>query len=392
MATDPVELATALVRAPSVTPRDHGCQTILIRHLEALGFTIHRLRFGQVENFYARRGQTAPNFCFAGHSDVVGPGDASLWRSPPFDARVADGELVGRGICDMKGALAAMAVAVEGFLTAHPGFGHTAAPGSLSFLITGDEEGDALDGTVRVLDWLQQRGETLDWCLVGEPTASAVVGDCVKNGRRGSLNGRIVFQGIQGHVAYPHRALNPIHAALGALKELADHVFDTGNADFEPTSVQFTGLSAGDGSTNVVPGLCEAAFNIRFNTEQTPASLTATLQTILDRAVAAVPGGRFSYHLETTVSGLPFRSRGGPLLEAIHRVRGTQAPPLELSTGGGTSDARFIARVCPQTFEWGLVGTTMHKVDERCPVADLHHLTALYQRLLEELFDATSSA
>ncbi|MBF0425286.1 MAG: succinyl-diaminopimelate desuccinylase [Magnetococcales bacterium] len=422
---DPVALACELVQVPSVTPDDHGCQAILMRQLETLGFVIHPLPFGAVKNFYARLGSSGRHFCFAGHSDVVTPGVASQWRFSPFAGTIADGLLHARGVCDMKGALAAMVAGVARFLAKRPDF---ADHDTLSFLITGDEEGEALDGTVRMLEWLQARGETLDYCLVGEPTSTAVLGDCIKNGRRGSLNGRIVIAGVQGHVAYPDLATNPIHAALSLLDPLARHVFDTGNTDFSPTSLQFTAIQAGGSATNVIPATLTAAFNIRFNTEQTPKSLEGTLRRLLDAALfqfqikmatrrqrvsdetvhvgygeeqtrqptklpldmeleLVTQDPRLTYTLELAVSGLPFRTAGGELLDALRRavVSVTGLKP-RLSTGGGTSDARFIARVCPETVEFGLVGTTMHKVDERCPVKDLEQLAAVYCRLLEEVF------
>ncbi|MEO5371821.1 MAG: succinyl-diaminopimelate desuccinylase [Magnetococcus sp. DMHC-1] len=383
MIHNPLPLAIELVQTPSITPADHGCQEILIRHLAALGFTIHRCRFGVVDNFYARLGSTGRNFCFAGHSDVVTPGATDQWQFPPFAGSLHNGHLIARGICDMKGALAAMVTAVARFLAERPDF---AQHDSLSFLVTGDEEGDAVDGTVRILEWLASRQESLDYCLVGEPTSSAILGDCIKNGRRGSLNGRLTLHGVQGHVAYPHLAANPIHAAMTALDHLTRHAFDAGNADFDPTSLQWTAINAGGSATNVVPATLTAAFNIRFNTEQTPATLEHTLRHILDQAVAAC-GPRFSYTLDLTVTGLPFRTPEGPFLAAMRRaIRSVTGQEALLSTGGGTSDARFIARSCPQTIEFGLVGTTMHKINEQCPVADLEQLTRVYHHLLGEIF------
>ncbi|MBF0177305.1 MAG: succinyl-diaminopimelate desuccinylase [Magnetococcales bacterium] len=383
MLPDPVALAIDLVQSPSVTPSDHGCQEILLRHLEAMGFAIHRCRFGQVENFYARLGHTGQNFCFAGHTDVVTPGDQERWQAPPFAGTILDGQLIARGICDMKGALAAMVTATARFLAERPDF---ARDNSLSFLVTGDEEGDAVDGTVRILEWLGARGEKLDYCLVGEPTSTATLGDGIKNGRRGSLNGRLRVQGIQGHVAYPHLAINPIHAAVTLLAPLVHHVFDTGNADFSPTSLQLTSIQAGGPATNVIPDGLMAAFNIRFNTEQTPGTLERTLRQILDTAVAA-EDARLTYTLDLAVTGLPFQTSGGSFLAALRRaVQAATGSDPQLSTGGGTSDARFIARVCPQTVEFGLVGTTMHKINEQCPIADLERLTRVYHRLLQEIF------
>ena len=379
MAPPLLELASALVRTPSISPDGgSGCQELLIDALKPLGFTIHRLPFGRVDNFYARLGSRGKNFCFAGHSDVVGPGETGQWRSDPFAAEVRDGILTGRGACDMKGGLAAMVGAARGFLARHPGF---ADHDSLSFLITGDEEGDAEDGTVRVLEWLAERSEGLDYCLVGEPTSAERLGDCLKNGRRGSLNGELTIRGRQGHVAYPHRADNPIHRAAPLLAQLAAIAFDSGDDHFPATAMQFTNIRAGDGATNVIPGRLQAGFNIRFSPASSPDSLEAAIRGCLDR------GGLSGYELTMKLSGLPFITPGGPLLEAVRGgIRQTLEIEPELSTGGGTSDARFIARVCPQTIEFGPVGRTMHQIDEQLPVADLEALAKVYQQALEQLF------
>ncbi len=373
-----VQLASALIRTPSITPADHGCQGLLTQALERMGFTIHRLRFGEVENFYARIGERGRNFCFAGHTDVVPAGDPSQWRSDPFAAEIKDGILTGRGACDMKGGLAAMVHAAETFLRDHRSFTER---DSLSFLITGDEEGDADDGTIRVLGWLNDRHEKLDYCLVGEPTSVERLGDCLKNGRRGSLNGEITIQGRRGHVAYPHLADNPIHRAMPVLARLATVRFDDGSPHFPATGLQFTRIRAGDGSSNSIPGRLQAAFNIRFSPASSPESLEATLREILDQ-------GDFSgYKLTTKLSGLPFITPGGDLLTALREtIRSTLGITPESSTGGGTSDARFIARVCPQTVEFGLVGRTMHQANEQLPIADLEALAAVYRQLLERLF------
>ncbi|WP_085442557.1 succinyl-diaminopimelate desuccinylase [Magnetofaba australis] len=374
---DPLEIALELLRAPSITPEDHGAQDILIRHLEDLGFTIHHLRFGDIENFYARIGETGKNFCFAGHTDVVPPGDATKWRSQPFAADIVDGLLIGRGACDMKGGLAAMLAGAARFLTERP---HFAQHNSLSFLITGDEEGDAVNGTIKILDWLNERGETLDYCVVGEPTSAAVLGDVVKNGRRGSVNGVITIRGMAGHVAYPHLAKNAIHLAAPAIAAISAIEFDQGNQYFQPSSLQFTRIEGGGAATNVVPGALEARFNIRFSTEHTPDSLEALIREKL---------ADLDYDLTMTVSGLPFLTDGGELVESMCEVvRNTTGQQAELATGGGTSDARFISQVCPQTVEFGLVGQTMHKVDECVPIADLETLTEVYRRLLEKMFSS----
>ncbi|MBF0187667.1 MAG: succinyl-diaminopimelate desuccinylase [Magnetococcales bacterium] len=393
---DPLPLAQALIQCPSVTPEDHGCQDILIWRLEALGFTITKLRFGRILNFYAVRPiladstettTTTPNLCFAGHTDVVPAGDPKSWSADPFGAEVRDGWLIGRGACDMKGGLAAMVAAVERFLNDPP---QGITGGSLSFLITGDEEADAVDGTAKVLEWMEQHDAIPDLCLVGEPTSAAILGDGVKSGRRGSVNGVITIKGVQGHVAYPQRANNPMHAALPALATLAAVRFDEGTADFEATRLQFTEMASGDATTtNVIPGEMRARFNIRFNTQHTPESLEARIRQALD-AMTEDPDVR--YDLEMNVSGLPFLSQEGQLLDALTQaVTSVTGKPPVRSTGGGTSDARFIARYCPQTVEFGLVGQTMHKVDEATKVDDLYGLTDIYHAFLTRVFTSGDS-
>ncbi|MBF0131880.1 MAG: succinyl-diaminopimelate desuccinylase [Magnetococcales bacterium] len=375
------KLARALVKIPSVTPMDGGCQRLLIQHLERLGFTIYPIIVGPIHNFYARLGYRGTNFCFAGHTDVTPSGDSGLWRSDPFGAENHDGVIVGRGICDMKGAIAAMVMAVEHLLAVHPDL---PLRHSLSFLITGDEEGCAEDGTVRILEWCTNQGERLDYCLVGEPTSVKRLGDCVKNGRRGSVNGTITLHGRQGHVAYPHLAANPIHSSLPLLEALVQHPFDENkNPHFPPTSFQLTRMQSGDGSTNVIPAQLTAQFNIRFSTEHTPKSLESRIRGLLD---PLIPHG-YRYDLVMQVSGLPFLTQGGPLLQAIQTsIEELLHLPPELSTGGGTSDARFISQHCPQTVELGLVGATMHQVDESAPVDDLTMLAQIYQRIMEKIF------
>ncbi|MBF0422730.1 MAG: succinyl-diaminopimelate desuccinylase [Magnetococcales bacterium] len=376
-----VDLARQLVQIASVAPVDGGCQEVLKSHLHHLGFTVYPLVFGETHNFYARLGRKGKNFCFAGHTDVVASGPASHWRCPPFSAQQHEGMMIGRGVCDMKGAIAAMVVAVARLLQNHPDLmDHN----SLSFLITGDEEGQAVDGTVKVVQWCIAQGEQLDYCLVGEPTSGQRLGDCLKNGRRGSINGLLTVHGRQGHVAYPHLALNPIHLGLPVLDALTHHQFDSSdNPHFPPTSFQWTMIQAGDGATNVIPGQLHAQFNIRFSTEHTPESLETCIRSFLEPLYRA--GHRCDLTLQ--VAGLPFLTQGGDLLQAIrdsiHDLLGI-AP--ELSTGGGTSDARFLSQHCRETIEFGLVGASMHKVDEAVAVDDLEKLALIYQRILEKIF------
>ncbi|MEO5364014.1 MAG: succinyl-diaminopimelate desuccinylase [Magnetococcus sp. DMHC-8] len=381
-ASSPLELAIALIRVPSVTPRDHGCQALVAGFLQELGFVVHALRFGEVDNLYARLGRHGRHFCFAGHTDVVSTGDPALWRAPPFAAEVHDGFLIGRGASDMKGGVAAMLAATARFLHDRPDF---ADQHSLSFLITGDEEGVATDGTVRVLEWLRARQETLDYCLVGEPSCQQTLGDGLKIGRRGSLNGELVFHGRQGHVAYPQLADNPIQRAAPLIDRLANHRFDTGNDHFPPTSLQFTNIQAGDGSDNVIPGRLRATFNFRFCPDSTPAGLEQQMRTLLDQAEPPLP-----YTLTTRLSGRPFLTTGSTLLAAVsqsvRQVTGVTPTP---STGGGTSDARFISLDCPETVEFGLLSTSIHQVNERVAVDDLEQLTRIYTRILHTLFSVT---
>ena len=377
----PLDLTIALVQVPSITPEDHGCQNLLIAPLQRMGFTIYPLAFGNVSNFYARLGTQGKNFCFAGHTDVVSTGDRALWRSDPFAAEVRDGILTGRGVCDMKGGLACMLTATARFLRDNPRFPQK---NSLSFLITGDEEGDAIHGTVRVLEWLAQRGETLDYCLLGEPTNMEKLGDGIKHGRRGSLNGELLIHGRQGHVAYPTLADNPIHRVAPILEQLVHLRFDQSNRHFPATTLQFTQIQAGNGSNNVIPGLLRVAFNFRFSPESSPESLEGQLRAVLDRMVPPS-----TYTLKTMLSGLPFLTTEGSFLtqlsESVQQVTGIKPTP---STGGGTSDARFISKVCPQTLEFGLLSPSIHKINEQVQVADLEQLTRVYEHLLHALFPA----
>ncbi len=373
--TDPVlALARDLVARRSVTPEDAGCQAVLAERLARLGFQIRHLPFGPVHNLWARYGERSPLFVFAGHTDVVPPGDEAAWRFPPFAAQVEDGMLHGRGTADMKGSLAAMVVAVERFLARCP-----RPAGSIAFLITSDEEGDAVDGTVQVVRWLAQQGTRIDWCLVGEPSSSERLGDVVKHGRRGSLSGRLRVHGIQGHVAYPQLADNPVHRALPVLARLCAETWDQGNADFPPTSFQISNIHAGTGAGNVIPGELEVAFNFRYSTETTAADLERRVGALLDAA-------GLDYSLDWTRSGDPFLTRDGRLVAAVRAAvaEHTGSPPA-LSTAGGTSDGRFIAPTGAEVVELGPVNTTIHKVDERVAVADLQALAAIHERLLEKL-------
>ena len=369
MSDDPLPLAQALIRCPSVTPADAGAQDVVAAALTQLGFTVHRLRFGAIANLFARIGTGAPHICFAGHTDVVPPGGAT-WRDDPFAGVVRDGVLYGRGACDMKGAVAAFAAAAAARLGAGP------LAGSISLLITGDEEGEAVDGTARVLEWLAARGEIPDFCLVGEPTNPTRLGEVIKIGRRGSLTARIAIHGTQGHVAYPHRTDNPVHRLVTALAALVALPLDAGSAWFEPSSLQVTTVDVGNPTTNLVPARAEAVLNIRFNDRHSGEALAAWL-----RAAIA----RHAERSEVTVSigGESFLTTPGPQVETLRRaVAAATGVAPRLDTGGGTSDARFIARYCPVA-EFGLVGATMHQVDECVPVTELRGLAAAYRAVLE---------
>lgn len=365
MSTDPLPLAQALLRCRSVTGTDAGAQEVLAAALEAAGFETWRVPFGDTANLFARRGRGSPHLCFAGHTDVVPEGAG--WSVDPYGGEVRDGVLHGRGACDMKGAIAA-------FVAAAADVGPSS--GSVSLLITGDEEGPATDGTVRVLQWMQQEGHVPDLCLVGEPTSAERLGDVIKIGRRGSLNAELVIMGVQGHVAYPRRADNPVHRLVRTLDALLAAPLDAGSEWFEPSTLQVTSIDVGNPASNVVPARAEARLNIRFNDRHSGASLEAWL-----RAVAGQHAERFT--LEVSVSGESFLTAPGP---AVHRLQAAVAAACgtepRLDTGGGTSDARFIARYCPVA-EFGLVGATMHQVDERVPVAELRRLSGAYRAVLE---------
>ena len=379
-----LELALELIARPSVTPDDAGCQAVLIARLEKRGFRVERLRFGAVDNLWARLGDAEPLFAFAGHTDVVPTGPLEQWRSPPFAPTVRDGLLYGRGAADMKGSLAAMVTGCERFLDACP-----RPRGSIAFLITSDEEGAAVDGTVKVVERLEARGEKLRWCLVGEPSCAQRLGDTIKNGRRGSLNGRLLLRGVQGHVAYPHRAQNPIHAIGPLLGALVDEVWDRGHDFFPPTSFQISNLNAGTGADNVIPGQLEMLFNFRFSPAVTVEQLQERTRLLIETALLnqeVKTGQVFQYDLEWRLSGPPFFTAPGDLVDAaLAAIQAETGLDAELSTGGGTSDGRFIAPTGAQVIEFGPLNATIHKIDECVSVGDLERLSRVYQGILTRL-------
>ena len=372
--SDTLELARALIARRSVTPEDGGCLELVGERLSRLGFRLERFDQGGVANLWARRGAAAPLLCFAGHTDVVPSGPLDQWRSDPFAPEVRDGRLYGRGAADMKTSIAAFVTAVEGFLAERPQH-----PGSIALLLTSDEEGPAVNGTVRVVEVLKARGERIDYCIVGEPTSAERLADTIKNGRRGSLSGRLVVKGVQGHIAYPHLVRNPVHMVAPALAELAATVWDEGNAYFPPTSWQISNFHAGTGADNVVPGTAEILFNFRFSTASTPEGLQARLGEILERHGV-------DHDLQWTLSGRPYLTPRGGLVDAVAQaIRETLGIETALSTSGGTSDGRFIAGICPEVIELGPLNATIHKIDECIAVADIEPLSRLYQRTLELL-------
>ena len=376
--SDPtLELAKNLIACHSVTPEDGGCMEIIGARLKPLGFTLEYINRNGVTNLWARRGTAAPLFVFAGHTDVVPTGPLDKWTSPPFAPEIRDGLLYGRGTADMKSSLAASVTAVEAFIAANPEH-----PGSLGFLLTSDEEGDATDGTVIVVEALKARGETIDFCIIGEPTSVDTLGDMIKNGRRGSLSGVLTVKGIQCHIAYPEKGRNPIHEAAPALAELAATEWDRGNEYYQPTTWQISNIHGGTGATNVVPGSVEVKFNFRFSTASTPEGLQARLCAILDRH-------KLDYEIKWTLGARPFLTGRGPLADAataaIREVCGIET---ELSTTGGTSDGRFIADICKQMLEIGPVNATSHKIDECIAVDSFPRLSAIYRRILEQTLTA----
>jgi succinyl-diaminopimelate desuccinylase len=370
-----IPLLEALIARRSVTPDDAGCQDLVAERLAPLGFGLERLRFGNVHNLWARRGTTGPLLCFAGHTDVVPPGPLEAWHSDPFVPTLREGRLYGRGAADMKGSIAAFVTAVEERLAARPD-----APGSIALLLTSDEEGVAVDGTVRVVEELRRRGEAIDYCIVGEPTSADRLGDTLKNGRRGSLSGTLTVRGVQGHVAYPHLARNPIHLAAPAIAELAGVEWDRGNEHFPPTTFQISNIRAGTGATNVVPGEVTLQFNWRFSTASTVESLKARLDEVLRRH-----GLDFRIAWEEP-HNRPYLTAPGPLADALtDAVRAVTGVTPQLSTTGGTSDGRFIAAICPQVVELGPLNATIHKVDECIDLADVPRLAAIYGHAMRRL-------
>ena len=375
--TPTLELALELIRRRSVTPEDDGCQALMMERLAAVGFTNEELRFEEVDNFWSRRGSQSPVVCFAGHTDVVPTGPEKNWNNPPFEPTVIGGMLHGRGAADMKGSLAAFLVATENFVKKHPNH-----KGSIAYLITSDEEGPAKNGTVKVVETLEARNEKIDMCIVGEPSSTSLVGDTVKNGRRGSLGAVLRVHGKQGHVAYPYLAKNPVHSAAPALAELAAEHWDEGNDFFPATSFQISNINAGTGATNVIPGELEVVFNFRFSTELTAEILQQRTEAILDKY-------GLDYDIEWNLSGQPFLTDCGPLVDAsVQAIKEITGRDTELSTAGGTSDGRFIAPTGAQVLELGPCNATIHQVNEHVSAEDLDTLAVIYERMLELLLAA----
>ena len=374
MNNDTLELAKALIARRSLTPDDAGCQEIMIERLEKLGFKVEKMRFGNVDNFWARRGTNSPLICFAGHTDVVPTGPVDKWDSDPFEPIIRDGMLFGRGAADMKTSLAAFITAIEAFVSKHPDHA-----GSIALLITSDEEGVAIDGTVKVVEALKARNELMDYCIVGEPSCTSKLGDTIKNGRRGSLSGKLTVKGIQGHIAYPHLAKNPIHLAAPAIAELAAAQWDQGNEYFPSTTWQVSNIHGGTGASNVIPGTVEIQFNFRFSTASTVDGLKSRVHGILDQH-------GLEYELVWELSGKPFLTPRGNLVEAISSaIREVTGIETELSTSGGTSDGRFIADICSQLVEFGPLNATIHKLNECVAASDIDPLKEIYLRTMVRL-------
>ena len=369
-----LELAKSLINRPSVTPYDKGCQAIMIDRLEKIGFKIHPLKFGDVDNFWATHGNTGPIFSFAGHTDVVPAGDDGAWKTPPFEPTVKDGLLFGRGAADMKGGLASMVVATENFIEKNPNH-----KGTLAFLITSDEEGVAVNGTVKVMDYLKSLDQKIDYCLLGEPSSTSVLGDVIKNGRRGSLNGLLTIKGKQGHIAYPHLAENPNHLMTSVLNDLCQQQWDNGNDYFPATSFQISNIHSGSRVTNVIPGEVEIMFNFRYSTETTKEELQKKVNAILN-------SHKLNYSIDWSHSGYPFLTPQGVLVSAcIDAIEKIKSIKPELSTSGGTSDGRFIAQEGTQVVELGPINATIHQINESVLVQDLDDLTKIYSQILTNL-------
>ncbi|MFI4869495.1 MAG: succinyl-diaminopimelate desuccinylase [Steroidobacterales bacterium] len=369
-----LDLTHELIARASVTPADEGCQELMAGRLTRIGFQVERLRYGNVDNLWARRGAGGPLLCFAGHTDVVPTGPLEEWRSDPFKPAIRDGLLYGRGAADMKSGLAAMLTAAESFVAEHPEH-----RGAVAFLITSDEEGPSVDGTRRVIETLRERGERIDWCIVGEPSSEHSIGDTIKIGRRGSLSGRLTVHGVQGHIAYPQFAENPIHSFAPALAELSSRVWDQGNEHFQPTTFQVSNLNAGTGAPNVIPGELKARFNLRYSPAQTLDALKRSVEEVLTRH-------QVKYSLEWYLSGEPFYTPPGPLSRAVcAAVRAVTGREPALSTGGGTSDGRFIAPMGAQVVELGVVNASIHKVNECVRIEDIDTLHAMYLQTLRNL-------
>ena len=374
MTSSTLKLTEELISRPSVTPDDQGCQLLLAERLQRLGFKCEHLRFDDVDNLWARLGDQGPVLCFAGHTDVVPTGPLDAWQSDPFNPQIRDGLLYGRGAADMKGSIAAFVTACERYISAS-----NSINGSIALLITSDEEGPSVNGTVKVVETLEARNEKIDWCLVGEPSSTARIGDIVKNGRRGSLGCELTVRGIQGHVAYPQRAHNPVHSFAPALTELVSTEWDQGNEHFPPTSFQISNINSGTGATNVIPGECQVIFNFRFSTEQTPDTLQSRVETILDRHGV-------DYDINWILSGLPFLTPEGELVEASQQaIREITGSDTVLSTAGGTSDGRFIAPTGAQVLELGPLNKTIHQIDECVAVKDLDTLSDIYELMIKKL-------
>jgi len=369
-----IDLTMELMRRPSVTPKDEGCQQVMTERLKAIGFSCEQLDFEDVKNLWATRGKQEPSLIFAGHTDVVPTGPLTAWTSDPFTPSIRDDVLYGRGAADMKGSLAAMVIATERFIAKHPNH-----QGKIGFLITSDEEGPAKNGTVKVIEHLQAQQEHIDWCIVGEPSSTKKLGDIVKNGRRGSLGAELLIKGLQGHVAYPHLARNPIHQCAPALDELAKTVWDEGNEFFPPTSFQISNIHSGTGATNVVPGSVEVMFNLRFSTQLSPDNIKNKIIEILDKH-------SLEYEIQWNLSGQPFITETGQLVDATQQaIEEVCGYPTELSTAGGTSDGRFIAPTGAQVVELGPCNASIHQVDEHVRIAELIQLSLVYEKILERL-------